>query len=53
MLTWSYDTNAILVRLLRALKGIELLDNITKIHDYSNNWGYKQNHDILYKEEFF
>ena len=50
MITYSYDTNAILVRPLRNRTGRDLCNATTNIHEYLTTRGYKPNHQMLDNE---
>ena len=50
MVTYSYDTNAILVRALHNRTGAELCNVTTTIHEYLTARGYKPNHQMLDNE---
>ena len=45
--TYAYDENAILVRLLKSRKGKELVDKLSEVNEYLEERGYKPNHQFL------
>ena len=47
MITYSYDTNAILIRSLHNRTGSELVKTTISIHDYLTARGYKPNYQML------
>jgi hypothetical protein len=49
-ITYSYDTNAILVRPIKSRKASELLLTLQEIHSYLANRGFKPKHQILDNE---
>ena len=50
MITYSYDTNAILIRPLRNRTGSELVKTTISIYDYLTARRYKPNHQMLDNE---
>ena len=50
MVTYSYDTNAILVRPLKTRTGNELVETVQSIHNYLAQRGYKPKHHIMDNE---
>ena len=50
MVTCSYDTNTILVRLLKTRMRNELVCTVKSIYDYLAQWGYKPKHHIMDNE---
>jgi len=49
-ITYSYDSNAILVRPLKNRKGPELLSKLEEIHNYLQDRGFKPLHQFLDNE---
>ena len=49
-LTYSYDANGILIRLLKSRKASELLSVLQDTHQYLTDRGYKPKHQILDNE---
>ena len=49
-LTYSYDTNGILVRPIKSRKASELLVTLQSVHEYLANRGFKPKHQILDNE---
>ena len=49
-LTYCYDSNAILVRLLSSKLGPELVEKLEEIYEYLTQRRYKPNHQILDNE---
>ena len=50
MVTYSYDSNAILVRPLKTRGGSELVEAVQSIHQYLAQRGYKPKHHIMDNE---
>ena len=49
-LTYSYDTNAILVRPIKTRTGKELVEVVANIHEYLSHRGFKPKHHIMDNE---